>query len=83
MKKAAALKYNRNDRKSAPRIIALGKGDVAQKIIDKAVESGVPLFEDPLLVDKLTELDIDQSIPEELYQTVAEILAYIYRLNKE
>lgn len=82
MKKAAALKYSHKDKKGAPRVIALGKGHLAHKIIEKAQESGVPLYEDPMVVERLIELDIDQEIPEDLYQTVAEILAYIYRLSK-
>ncbi len=83
MKKAAALQYSRDDKKGAPRVVALGKGQVAHKIIEKALESGVPLYEDPVIIDKLVELELQQEIPEDLYQTVAEILAYIYRLSKE
>lgn len=82
MKKAAALKYNRKDRQGAPRVVALGKGNVAKKIIELAQENGVPLYEDPVVVEKLIELDIYQEIPEDLYQTVAEVLAYIYKLSQ-
>lgn len=83
MKKAAALKYKRKDQEGAPRVIALGQGHIAQKIIEMAQESGIPLYEDPVVIEKLMELDINQEIPEDLYQTVAEILAYIYRLSKK
>ncbi|NCC80792.1 MAG: hypothetical protein EOM04_00765 [Clostridia bacterium] len=83
MKKAAALKYNRKDGQGAPRVVALGKGNVAKKIIEKAQENGIPLYEDPVVVEKLIELDINQEIPEDLYQTVAEILAYIYKLTQK
>lgn len=83
MKKAAALKYNRKDQQGAPRVVALGKGNVAKKIIEKAQENGIPLYEAPVVVEKLIELDINQEIPEDLYQTVAEILAYIYRLTQK
>ncbi len=83
MKKAAALKYSRKDQKGAPRVVAVGKGNIAKKIIEKAQENGVPLYEDPIIVEKLIELDINQEIPEDLYQTVAEVLAYIYRLSEK
>lgn len=83
MKKAAALKYSRKDQQGAPRVVALGKGNIAKKIIEKAQESGVPLYEDPVVVEKLIELDFNQEIPEDLYQTVAEVLAYIYRLSEQ
>ena len=83
MKKAAALRYNKKDPQGAPRVVALGKGNIAKKIIESAKESGVPLYEEPVLVDQLLQLEIQQEIPEDLYQTVAEILAYIYRLSNK
>ena len=81
-KKAAALKYDR-DKGSAPYLSAKGSGYIAEKIIQKAAENGVEIKEDPDLVEALSKLDIYQQIPEELYKAVAELLAEIYRINKE
>lgn len=78
--KAVALKYDRkNDR--APRVIAKGRGNVAEKIIDIAKENKVPLYEDKNLIQILEALDLETEIPPELYRAVAEVLAFIYRLN--
>ena len=78
--KAVALKYNeKKDR--APRVIAKGKGNIAEKIIDIAKENNVPLYENKNLVQILAALDLETEIPPELYRAVAEVLAFIYRLN--
>lgn len=81
-KEAIALTYNpgHND---APKIVAKGKGKIAENILAKAEEHNVPVQEDPSLVELLGQLDINQSIPEELYQAVAEVFAYIYKIDKE
>ncbi|RDI47475.1 EscU/YscU/HrcU family type III secretion system export apparatus switch protein [Falsibacillus pallidus] len=80
-KEAVALSY-RSDMQDAPAVIAKGKGITAENIVEKAKESGVPIQEDPSLVGLLGQLDINQSIPEELYQAVAEVFAFIYRLDR-
>ncbi|RJQ49518.1 MAG: EscU/YscU/HrcU family type III secretion system export apparatus switch protein [Nitrospiraceae bacterium] len=80
--KAAALKY-RHGKDSAPKLVAKGRGEVAQKIIDIARENNIPLHEDKELVDFLSMLDLYEEIPPELYKAVAEILAFIYRMNKK
>ena len=78
--KAVALKYDgKKDR--APRVIAKGRGNNAEKIIDIAKENNVPLYEDKNLVQILEALDLETEIPPELYRAVAEVLAFIYRLN--
>jgi flagellar biosynthesis protein len=79
-KKAVALRYDRA-RDDAPRVTAAGRGSVAETIIAAAREHGVPLHEDANLVDALAALDLDTTIPPELYRAVAEVLAFIYRLN--
>ena len=79
--KAAALKYDDN-RDRAPRITAKGRGQVAEKIIDIARENNIPLYEDRNLIQVLDALDVDTEIPPELYRAVAEVLAFVYRLNK-
>ncbi len=77
MKKAVALRYS--PEQIAPVLVAKGKGHVAQTILDKAREHGIPIQEDASLVEVLSGLDLDQAIPPELYQLVAEILSFVYR----
>jgi len=78
--KAVALKYNgQTDR--APRVVAKGRNKIAEKIIDIAKENDVPLYEDKNLIQILEALELEAEIPPELYRAVAEVLAFIYRLN--
>ena len=77
---AAALRY-RQDRDNAPRLVAKGYGKIAEKIIEAAKEAGIPIREDPDLLSLLMMLNIDEMIPPELYAAVAELLAFVYRLN--
>ncbi len=77
-KKVVALGYQA-DRDAAPRVIAKGAGEMAERILQLAREHQIPLKEDPPLVEILSALDLHQEIPPELYQVVAEILAYVYR----
>ena len=79
-KKAAALEYD-TEEDVAPRVIASGKGQVAERIIELAQEHGIPFYEDRNLVELLVKLDLGDSIPFELYQAVAEVLAFVYRLE--
>ena len=78
--KAVALKYDQKKDK-APRIIAKGRGELARKIIEVAQAHQVPLYEDKNLTQILEALDLETDIPPELYRAVAEVLAFIYRLN--
>lgn len=80
-KKAVALKYDPTQ-SDAPRVAAKGKGLLADKILETAKENGIPIQEDPALVEVLSKLDLDQQIPPELYNLVAEILTFIYRSDK-
>jgi len=80
--KAAALKYKHGD-DAAPRVVAKGKGRLADKIIALAREHGIPIHEDRDLVEILSTLDMYEEIPEELYRAVAEILTFIYRISGE
>ncbi len=66
----------------APRLVAKGQGHVAERILEIAREHGIHIHEDPDLVEVLAALDLGQLIPEELYEALAEILAFIYRLNR-
>ena len=81
-KKAVALKYNR-EMDAGPRLTATGKGLVADRIINKARESDVPILEDPSLVELLAELNINETIPEGLYEAVAEVFAFIYQADQD
>lgn len=82
MKKAVALKYTPGE-SEAPVVVAKGQGKLAESILDKAKEHGVPVQEDAALVEILSTLDLDQQIPEELYQLVAEVLTYVYRADRQ
>ena len=78
--KAVALKYNKAA-DEAPKVTAKGKGPVAEKIISVAKEKQMPLVEDQNLIEVLEALDLNMEIPPELYRAVAEVLAFVYRLN--
>jgi flagellar biosynthesis protein len=79
-KKAVALRYA-PPRDQAPRVTAKGSGAVAQKIIDLGKKHGIPVQEDPSLIQVLSQLDFYQEIPPKIYLVVAEILAFVYRLH--
>lgn len=75
-KVAAALGFD-PDRDDAPRVLASGKGHIAQKIIELAKENDLPVYKDERLAHQLQNLEIGESIPPELYHIVAEILIFI------
>lgn len=79
-KKAAALKYEKGY--ETPIVTAIGFGSIAQIIIDKATENDVPIVENAELVESLSQVEIGQSVPPELYETVAKIIAFVYNLNE-
>jgi len=78
---AVALKYEGGV--SAPKVVAKGQGHIAEQIMEIAKEHGVPLYEDGELVKLLSRLDLDEEIPNNLYQAVAEVLAFIYSINQK
>jgi flagellar biosynthesis protein len=79
-KKAVALRYVPPlDR--APKLTAKGSGLLAQKIIELAQKHGIPIKEDPVLIQVLSQLDFYQEIPPSIYVMVAEILAFVYSVN--
>ncbi len=80
IKTAVALEYNPNE--EAPVIIASGKGFLAEKIIERAKESDVPVHKDERLAHSLSKLEIGDYIPKELYQVVAEVLLFVDRLDR-
>ncbi len=77
---ALALRFD-EEREKAPRVIAKGKGSIAKKIIEIAKEQNIPIREDPDLIETLSKLDLGDLIPAKLYPAVAELLAFIYRVN--
>jgi flagellar biosynthesis protein len=79
-RRAVALRYD-DAHESAPRVLAKGHGDVAERIIALAEKHGIPLHEDRDLVRLLGVLDIDVQIPPTLYRALAEVLAHLYRAN--
>jgi flagellar biosynthesis protein len=80
-RQVAALRYEEG-KDSAPRLMAKGKGAVAEKILEIARRHGIPIREDRELVGMLSSLDIYKEIPPDLYRAVAEILAFVYSLNR-
>lgn len=81
-KKAAALRYDQA-RDAAPTVVAKGRGKLAEKIVAVAQSNQIPLVQDANLMQMLDLLALDTQIPPELYQAVAEVLVFVYRLNHE
>ncbi|WP_342604818.1 EscU/YscU/HrcU family type III secretion system export apparatus switch protein [Peribacillus sp. FSL E2-0159] len=81
-KEAIALKYDQKTSK-APVILAKGKGKMAENILEKAMKLDIPVQRDESLAALLAQLDINQTIPEELYGAVAEVFAFIYKVDKD
>lgn len=79
-KTAVAIAYNPGER--APKILATGKGYVAEKIIEKAKEENVPFYKDNKLAETLSKLEIGDMIPPELYEVVAEILVFVDDMDR-
>lgn len=78
---AASIKYD-SAGDSAPKVTASGRGIVAEKIIAIAQDNGIPIKNDPDLIQVLSKLKVGSEIPVELYRAVAEILAFVYSLNE-
>jgi flagellar biosynthesis protein len=77
---AVALAYQEED--GAPRVVAKGRGLLAQAIVERAREAGVYVHESAELVALLMQVDLDQHIPPQLYVAVAELLAWLYRIER-
>lgn len=80
-KKAVALIYREEYR--APKVIAKGKGETADKILEVGKEKDIEIYEDKDLIDDLLKLDLYEEIPPELYEAVSEIILFVYFLDKE
>ena len=81
-KKAVALGYNRSQ-DNAPKVLASGAGEIANKIISLAKEHDIPIKEDPDLIEILSKVEGDQEIPPNLYKAVAEIFSFLYKITNK
>ncbi|MCX7205158.1 MAG: EscU/YscU/HrcU family type III secretion system export apparatus switch protein [Proteobacteria bacterium] len=77
---AVALAYQQGS--NSPRVVAKGRGLLAERIIERAQEAGVFVHESPELVAMLMQVDLDQHIPPQLYRAIAELLAFVYHLER-
>jgi flagellar biosynthesis protein len=75
---AVAIKY---EKPSAPRVIATGRGEIGNKIIEVARQNGIPIEENPSLAVALSEVELGEEIPVELYRAMAEVLNFILRTS--
>ncbi|MCH9814209.1 MAG: EscU/YscU/HrcU family type III secretion system export apparatus switch protein [Epsilonproteobacteria bacterium] len=81
-KKAVALKYQEQE-SSAPKVVAKGQGIIAEKIMQKADEFDVPIFQNKALAESLLNLDLDEQIPPNLYKAVAEVFVWLMKSEKK
>lgn len=81
-KSAVSLRYD-SQQDTAPKVTAKGKGLVAENIIALAHEHNIPVQQDPDLIEVLSQVNVDQEIPPAVYQVVAELLAFVYQMNKD
>lgn len=79
--RAVALRYNQ-EHNAAPKVVAKGSGETAQRILAVAQNHGIPIHQDAALVELLAQVELNRDIPTELYAAVAEILSWIYRANE-
>ena len=77
---AVALKY---DAPSAPRVVAVGRGDIGEKIIERAREHDVPLETNAPLAEALSTIELDTEIPEALYKAVATVIAFVLKVSQD
>ena len=82
-RRSAVALHHRRGGEGAPRVVARGRGESADRILALAAEHDIPVREDRDLVELLAACELGQEIPEELFGVVAEILAFLYRLNGE
>lgn len=76
---ALALQY---DGEGAPTVTAKGEGELAERIIAAAKEAGVPIEENPLLSEALSQIELGEEIPVELYQAVAEVISFVLNVSR-
>jgi flagellar biosynthesis protein len=81
-KTAIALEYN-PQKDSSPKVVASGRGEIANRILQIAQANQIPIREDPILAQALSMVNLEEEIPAELYAVVAEVLAWVYRLRNK
>ncbi|MDN5343749.1 EscU/YscU/HrcU family type III secretion system export apparatus switch protein [Oceanotoga sp. DSM 15011] len=81
-KKAIALRYKKGTDK-APKIVAKGINEIADKIIERAEEERIPIIKDEVATENFYGLDLNLEIPPEMYKIAAEIIAYVYTIDKK
>jgi flagellar biosynthesis protein len=81
-KKAVALRYRKGTDK-APKVVAKGLNDIAKKILEVAEEEAVPVIEDQNAVEEFYGIDLNLEIPPEMYKIAAEVLAYVYTMDRK
>lgn len=79
---AVALRYDEKSN-NAPKVVAKGQGFIADNILKAAQQNSVPVYQNKTLAGMLMAVDLDREIPPDLYTAVAEILAYIYRMDQK
>lgn len=79
-KAAVAVRYD-PEKETAPRVIAKGKGQIAEKIMELAREHGIPIYQDRDLVEMLAAVELFDEVPPHLYAAVAEVLVWVYKVN--
>lgn len=82
IKKAVALRYN-TEENDAPVVIAKGAGIIAENIVQAATKNSVPIYQSQALTSVLMAVELDREIPPELYKVVAEVLAFVYRMDQK
>lgn len=82
LKKAVALRYD-IENNQAPTVIAKGQGFIAENIVQAAAQNLVPVYQSQILTSMLMAVELDREIPPELYKVVAEVLAFVYRMDQK
>ena len=82
MKKAVAMQYKAYEN-NAPKVIAKGKGEIAKKILQKAKEYDVNIFENAELTDMLMNVELNEEIPAELYKAVVEVFIWLHQTEQK
>jgi flagellar biosynthesis protein len=82
IKLAAAIKYD-SEKNAAPILLAKGKGSIAEEIIKIAEDNDIPLYQDASLAKLLGSLELETEVPPEMYSVVAEVLAFVYKLEEK
>ena len=80
-RRAVGLRYAEGE--GAPRLVAKGAGELAERLLALAAEHGIPVREDPDLVELLAQSEVGQEIAPEMYEAVARLIAFLYRLNED